>query len=80
MRPVLATKLSAPMSRGGFVPRPDLIEVLERGRRARLTAVCAPTGSGRTGDLATHRPHVDPTLGVAEPSVSRFDPVPATLS
>jgi hypothetical protein len=26
-------------------------------------------------DIATHAPHIDPALGVAEPSLSRFDPI-----
>ncbi len=49
---LLATKLSPPAARGGFVPRSALIGLLDSGRSAKLAVVCAPTGSGKTSLLA----------------------------
>ena len=49
---LVATKLAVPQRRRGHVPRPRLVAVLESGRGARLTLVCAPTGFGKSSLLA----------------------------
>ena len=46
--PLLETKLFVPKPRGDAVSRPRLIELLDRGREARLTLVSAPAGFGKT--------------------------------
>jgi LuxR family maltose regulon positive regulatory protein len=46
--PLLATKFYIPRSRRGLVPRPRLIERLDRGIASRLTLVSAPAGFGKT--------------------------------
>jgi LuxR family maltose regulon positive regulatory protein len=47
---LLATKLVIPVRRPNLVPRPHLIERLERGLHAghKLTVVCASAGYGKT--------------------------------
>ena len=50
--PLVETKLFLPQPRGDAVPRPRLTELLDRGRRARLTLVSAPAGFGKTTLLA----------------------------
>ncbi len=50
--PLLETKLFVPKPRGDAVSRPRLIELLDRGREARLTLVSAPAGFGKTTLLA----------------------------
>jgi ATP/maltotriose-dependent transcriptional regulator MalT len=49
---IAATKLHIPTVRPRTVSRPDLIHMLEVGRRGRLTLVCAPPGSGKTSLLS----------------------------
>ncbi len=46
--PLLETKFYVPRSRGGLVPRPRLIERLDRGTASKLTLVSAPAGFGKT--------------------------------
>ena len=46
--PVLATKLYAPLSQPGVVPRPRLTERLNEGLHRKLTLISAPAGSGKT--------------------------------
>ncbi len=46
--PLVETKLFVPLPRGDAVARPRLTELLDRGRRARLTLVSAPAGFGKT--------------------------------
>ena len=46
--PLLETKLYVPRSRRGLVPRPRLIERLDRGTASKLTLVSAPAGFGKT--------------------------------
>jgi LuxR family maltose regulon positive regulatory protein len=50
--PLLETKLFAPRSRRGLVPRPRLSERLNRGAESKLTLVSAPAGFGKTRLLA----------------------------
>ena len=50
--PLVETKLFLPQPRGDAVARPRLTELLDRGRRARLTLVSAPAGFGKTTLLA----------------------------
>ena len=50
--PLVETKLFLPQPRGDAVTRPRLTELLDRGRRARLTLVSAPAGFGKTTLLA----------------------------
>jgi hypothetical protein len=49
---LLETKLHAPKPRRGHVPRPRLLERLNRGSESKLTLVAAPTGFGKTTLLA----------------------------
>ena len=46
--PLLETKFYVPRSRRGLVPRPRLIERLDRGTELKLTLVSAPAGFGKT--------------------------------
>ncbi len=50
--PLVETKLLLPQPRGDAVPRPRLTELLDRGRKVRLTLVSAPAGFGKTTLLA----------------------------
>ncbi len=50
--PLVETKLLPPQPRGDAVPRPRLTELLDRGRKVRLTLVSAPAGFGKTTLLA----------------------------
>ena len=50
--PLVETKLFLPQPRGDAVARPRLTELIDRGRRARLTLVSAPAGFGKTTLLA----------------------------
>ncbi len=50
--PLLETKLHLPEWREGLVPRPRLIEELNRGAAGKLTLISAPPGSGKTTLLA----------------------------
>jgi LuxR family transcriptional regulator, maltose regulon positive regulatory protein len=45
---ILATKLHAPSRRAALVPRPSLIERLNKGLSRRLTLISAPAGFGKT--------------------------------
>jgi LuxR family maltose regulon positive regulatory protein len=49
---LLETKLYVPKSRPGLVPRPRLIERLDRGTASKLALVSAPAGFGKTTLLA----------------------------
>jgi hypothetical protein len=44
----LVTKLHLPTVRPGFVPRPRLMQQLDRGLEGKLTLVSAPAGFGKT--------------------------------
>ena len=60
---MLETKFYLPQSRPGAVPRPRLVDVLDRGTSATLTLVSAPAGFGKTTLLAQwleRRAHRDP--------------------
>jgi LuxR family maltose regulon positive regulatory protein len=46
--PLLETKIRAPRQRRAVVPRPRLVERLDRGLEAALTLVSAPPGFGKT--------------------------------
>jgi LuxR family maltose regulon positive regulatory protein len=46
--PLVETKLHAPQPRSDAVARPRLTELLDRGRKLRLTLVSAPAGFGKT--------------------------------
>ncbi len=50
--PLLETKLYRPGPRPGLVPRPRLIEQLDRGATSKLTLVSAPAGFGKSRLLA----------------------------
>jgi LuxR family maltose regulon positive regulatory protein len=56
--PLLATKLYAPPTHPGRVPRPHLIARLDAGRDGALTLVAAPAGFGKTTLLATWLAHL----------------------
>src|SRR3954453_13322862 len=46
--PLVETKLFRPPPRGELVERPRLLELLDRGRGAKLTLISAPAGFGKT--------------------------------
>ena len=46
--PLLTTKLFIPPLRPGWVPRPRLVERLNRGLHRKLILVSAPAGFGKT--------------------------------
>ena len=46
--PILATKLYIPPPRPKVVPRPRLIERLNKGLHGKLTLISAPAGFGKT--------------------------------
>lgn len=50
---LLADKLHLPRPRPDAVPRPRLVEELDRAARGEVTVVCAPAGFGKTTLLAT---------------------------
>jgi LuxR family maltose regulon positive regulatory protein len=51
--PPLVTQFTRPLAPFGFVERPRLRELLERGLREPVTLVCGPAGSGKTTLLAS---------------------------
>ena len=63
--PLLATKLYVPRSRRGLVPRPRLIERLDRATESKLTLVSAPAGFGKT-TLLTEWLAARPASGAGE--------------
>lgn len=80
--PVLATKLYVPPPRSEFVPRPRLIEQLDRGLASgrKATLLSAPAGFGKTSLLAEWIAHIrrrDPAARVAWLSLDDGDNDPA---
>lgn len=75
MQELLATKLYMPPPPAGLVPRPRLVELLQRGLQARLVLVCAPAGFGKTTLLAQWLAELD--LPVAWLSLDAGDNDPA---
>ena len=49
---LLATKLHIPLTRPGFVVRPQLTDRLTEGTAGAIVLVCAPAGFGKTALLA----------------------------
>ncbi|WP_276356206.1 LuxR C-terminal-related transcriptional regulator [Cohnella caldifontis] len=49
---LLLTKITVPLAKGRAVRRPRLIRSIETSLRGKLTAVCAPAGSGKTTVLS----------------------------
>ena len=75
-RPLLTTKLYAPPTRPGLVPRPRLIEQLDAGHHHKLTLVSAPAGFGKTtlvSDWLHRKGGVTPSLHVAWLSLDEGD-------
>jgi LuxR family maltose regulon positive regulatory protein len=68
---LLAIKLSIPPLRTPLVPRPHVVELLEQGRRRKLTLVSASSGSGKTTTLSAwlHNAHAQ----TAWLSLDRYD-------
>lgn len=76
--PLVETKLVVPALRGDAVARPRLTELLDQGRRARLTLVSAPAGFGKTTLLARWLPaSSDRPRSVAWLSLEEGDGQPA---
>ncbi len=50
--PLIHTKLYKPRIAEGLIPRPRLLELLDRGREQPLTLVVAPAGYGKTSQVA----------------------------
>jgi LuxR family transcriptional regulator, maltose regulon positive regulatory protein len=74
---LLATKLHIPRRRPGLVPRPRLLEQLNKGTASALTLVCAPAGFGKTSLLAEWaRSSMEPvawlSLGAGDSDPARF--------
>jgi LuxR family transcriptional regulator, maltose regulon positive regulatory protein len=74
--PLVETKLFLPQPRGDTVARPRLTELLDRGRRARITLVSAPAGFGKTTLLARGFTAPDPQRSVAWLSLEEADSQP----
>jgi len=51
--PLLRTKLHRPPVPSDFVPRPRLVDRLERGRNRPLSLVCGPAGYGKSTLLSS---------------------------
>ncbi len=51
--PLLRTKLHRPLVPNDFVPRPQLVERLERGRNKPVSLVCSPAGYGKSTLLSS---------------------------
>lgn len=49
--PLLRTKITIPPLPAGYIARPRLTEMIERGARGPITLVCAPAGYGKTNLL-----------------------------
>ena len=75
--PLVETKLFLPQPRGDAVARPRLTELLDRGRRARLTLVSAPAGFGKTTLLARWLTAPGDQRSVAWLSLEEADSQPA---
>ena len=50
--PLIQTKFYKPRITEGLIPRPRLLEQLDRGREQPLTLVVAPAGYGKTSQVA----------------------------
>jgi LuxR family maltose regulon positive regulatory protein len=75
--PLLQTKISIPQMPSGFVSRPRLTELIQRGVRGPLTLLAAPAGFGKTHLLLewareTHLPIAWLTLDSDDNDLSRF--------
>ena len=75
--PLLETKLFVPRPRGDVVARPRLTQLIDQGRRARLTLVSAPAGFGKTTLLARGLAAADAQRAVAWLSLEETDSHPA---
>jgi LuxR family maltose regulon positive regulatory protein len=74
---LLATKLHVPQPRGGFLPRPRLLDRLAEGMSRSLVLVCTPAGFGKTtllGDWARRstRPVAWLSLDASDNDPARF--------
>src|SRR5688572_27191417 len=56
--PLMVAKLTAPLTRSGLVPRPQLITRLDAARIAPRTTPSAPAGFGKTTPLTAWLQHV----------------------
>lgn len=62
---LVATKLNLPVLRSRTVARPRLLDLLQRGRSAKLTLISAPAGFGKTtllADWLAHAPPANPAI------------------
>jgi len=71
---LLATKLHVPRPRPGLVPRPRLLEQLDKGMASALTLVCAPAGFGKTSVLAEWARRRPPSVSWLSLDHSESDP------
>ena len=53
MQDLLQTKLFIPLMPSGVIPRPHLVEQLNRGLKGKLSLVTAPAGYGKTTLVTT---------------------------
>jgi LuxR family maltose regulon positive regulatory protein len=60
--PLLTTKTLVPMTPAGFIHRPRLVELINRGARGPLTVLSAPAGLGKTTALAEWARQTDCTV------------------
>ena len=69
------TRVTPPSIPAGLVPRPALLDALDRGDDRALTLVCAPPGYGKSL-LLSHwvRERADDADGLGEPRARRQDP------
>src|SRR5215510_7523497 len=76
--PLIGTKLSPPRNRAEFIPRPRLLETLDRLASTPLTLIDAPLGYGKTV-LAQTWCTAHPERGVAWLSLDAADDDPVRL-
>jgi len=70
---LFSTKLHFPQVRPNLVPRPRLLEILEKGLRGPLTLISAPAGSGKTTLTAEWRAHSGSRIPIAWLSLDSAD-------
>jgi hypothetical protein len=71
---LLQTKLGIPPSRPNLVPRPHLLEALDRAREAKLTLISAPAGFGKTTILTAWARQCDSPIAWLSLSADENDP------
>lgn len=72
LQPLIKTKLFIPRLRKDYVPRPHLLEKVEKGATKTLTLISAPAGYGKTTLLAEWIDHLQSHVSPTQWSVAWF--------